>query len=290
MYCNFFSGKPSSRSCDGSSLNDNENNSNDSGSNDDQNTYTKISNDSHLSNAGGLSVNGTSSKSEEEFLEKPLIDENQIKIPLDEKDDNDHNQKTKLITQVSNVRTLKGEVVENAVETTNNKFTNLKKVFADEAKLSVLPSSPTPSNLSLCSGNSSSSLNYTVNNLTKESLKRDKRRKMKTKIQSQTSNPKSNERVEEKLISDENFKQQDKIHNMSISTKNKDPTFDPSIKQTSKTLSIHTENKLHGVTAVKTKSNIQDTLSSPNSYSCSNPIGNSRRRFSNKLGHKKSKR
>jgi hypothetical protein len=297
VHCIFFSDKPNFKSCDGSSVNDNENTSNDSGSNDDLNTDTKISNTSQLLNAGAASLPVTSSKSEYEFIETPLIGENKMKIPLDETIEHDKIkcnfsdliQKTKVITQVSNVRTL-NEVVENAVAITNNKLTNSQKAFSDDGQDSVLPSSPTPSNSSLCSGNSSSSSNYTVHNLTKENLKRDKRRKMKTKIQSQTSNPKSNERVDEKLISNDNFKQQDKIRNMSTSTMSKDPKYDHSIAQPSKTQSTHKENKLNGVTTVKTKSNIQDTLSSPNSYSCSNSIGSSRRRFSNKLGHKKSKR
>ena len=287
----FLSDKPNS------SLKDNEITSNDSGSNDDPNTDTKISNTSNLSNACEASLPVTSSKSENEFKEKPLIDENTGNIHLVEKDGHDktkcnfrdHIEKTKHTTQFSNVKTL-NEVVEKSIDITDNKPTDSKKAFTYDAKASVFLSSPTPSNSSICSGNSSSSSNYTIHHLAKESLKRDKRRKMKTKIPSQISNPKSNERVNENLISNDNFKQQDKICNMSISTKNKDPNYDPSVVQASKTQNVHKENKLNGVTTIKTKSNIQDTLSSPNSYSCSNSISSSRRRFSNKLGHKKSKR
>ena len=239
----------------------------------------------------------TSSKSENEFIEKPLIDENTVNIHLDEKDGNDkikcnfrdHIEKTKHATQVPNVRTL-NEVVENSKDITDNNPTNSKKAFSYDAKASVFPSSPTPSNSSLSSGNSSSSSNYTIYRFPKESLKRDKRRKMKTKIPSHISNPKSNETVDEKLSLNDNFKQQDKICNMSISTKNKDPNYDPSVVQASKIQNVHKENILNGVTTIKNKSNIQDTLSSSNSYSCSNSISSSRRRFSNKLGHKKSKR
>ena len=95
--------------------------------------------------------------------------------------------------------------------------------------------------------------------------------------------------------------------------KNNDPNFDLLISQSAKPNNIITKPKTLSSVAQSevllpsslsvmckndkrngdSKFNVHDTLNSPNNYSCSNSINSSnsnRRRFSNKLGHKKSKR
>merc|ERR1712001_770263 len=121
-----------------------------------------------------------------------------------------------------------------------------------------------------------------------------RRKKIKTKFQNKASGKTGKGNDEKTLPSNDNFKVQGDIDNLSTPKKNDNDSNSDS-ESPSDTHTTCKNNKHSNNDSLQIKPNGQyDILeNSQNSFTNSNPINNSnsnRRRFSNKLGHKKSKR
>ena len=143
--------------------------------------------------------------------------------------------------------------------------------------------SPTPSN---CTNRNVSRVQF--------GLEPSRRKKMKTKFQNKASGKNGKGNDEKTLPSNDNFKVQGNIDNLSTPKKN-DNDSNCDSESPSDTYTNCKNNKHISNDSLQIKPNGQyDILeNSQNSFTSSNPINNSnsnRRRFSNKLGHKKSKR
>ena len=121
-----------------------------------------------------------------------------------------------------------------------------------------------------------------------------RRKKIKTKFQNKASGKNGKGNDEKTLPSSDNFKVQGNIDKLSTPKKNDNDSNSDS-ESPSDTHTTCKNNKHSNNDSLQIKPNGQyDILeNSQNSFTSSNPINNSnsnRRRFSNKLGHKKSKR
>ena len=143
--------------------------------------------------------------------------------------------------------------------------------------------SPTPSS---CSNRNVSRVQF--------GLEPSRRKKIKTKFQNKASGKNCKGNDEKTIPSNDNFKFQGNIDHLSTPKKNDNDSNSDSESPSD----THTtcKNKKHSNNdSLQIKPNGQSDIldNSQNSFTSSNPINNSnssRRRFSNKLGHKKSKR
>ena len=243
-------------------------------------TMSRKSLESSSSNDEGTSVNGVNNKHEYTSKnEEPSSSSDVI-------------HRSKPSNKVSNGRSFR-DVILNSMESEREKDeASIKQAddSSDAGKENVFSPSPTPSSLSSCSSlNSSPLLSSSGNNLMKGNTGREyNRRSRKTKNkthQSLTNNirKKSNENL---TSNDTLTGRHEKIDNVPIGMIQESGISNNTIVvDTAGFESVTSKNnKPNG------KANIRDNLSSPTNCSCSNIINNNNRRFSNKLGHKKSKR
>ena len=210
---------------------------------------------------------------------------------------NDINQKPRTFNKVLNGRTFR-DVIVNAKESKveQDEVNSKHDESSDAAKEEMFSPSPTPSSLSSCSSsNSSPLLACSTHNLMRGNHGRESYKRRKAKNKTQQSHAKRYPKgLDENLISNGTLGQQNVDNAPSIVTK-KTGTNRDSLSVDSDAFDSVTskDNKSNGVSSTgKSKTNVRENLSSPNSCSCSNVMNNNnnRSRFSNKLGHKKSKR
>lgn len=212
--------------------------------------------------------------------------------------ENDVSQKAKTSNKVLNGRTFR-DVIVNAKgsKREKDKATSKHDDSSDTAKEEIFSPSPTPSSLSSCSSSNSSPLiTCSTHNLLRGNHGRESYKRRKTRNKTQQSLTKRYPKgMDENLVPNVNSGQEN-IDNAPTTVTKKNGTNRDSLIVDSDTFDNVTskDDKSNGLSSPgKSKNNVRENISSPNSCSCSNLISNNnnnRSRFSNKLGHKKSKR
>ena len=173
-----------------------------------------------------------------------------------------------------------------------NKTFGVKTKFedsADVAKEDTSCPSPTPSSLSSCSSlNASPLLASSSHNSLKGANGRETNRRRKTKNKAQHSLIKNGTKT-----SDENLTSNDIVNGRQEQIDNVPTEIERERNDNSLNLgSVAFESIPSKNNKINSKTKIHDNSSSPTNCSCSSVVNNysNRNRFSNKLGHKKSKR
>ena len=201
-------------------------------------------------------------------------------------------QKPKVSNKVLSGRTFR-DVILSSKESENEKFgveANFDD-FSDVAKENTSSPSPTPSSLSSCSSLNSSPLpaSSSLNSL-KGTNGRETNRRRKTKNKTQQSLIKNGTK-----ISDENRKSHDNLNGRQEQIDNVPSEMRRDRERNDNSFDLGSaafENLPSKNNKLNSKTKIYDNSSSPTNCSCSGVVNNysNRSRFSNKLGHKKSKR
>lgn len=185
------------------------------------------------------------------------------------------------------------DVILNSKESDNEKF-GVETKFddsADVAKENTTSPSPTPSSLSSCSSlNSSPLLASSSHNSLKGANGRETNRRRKTKNKTQHSLIKNGTKT-----SDENLASNDIVNGRQQQIDNVPTEIERDRERNDNSLNLGSV-AFESIPSKNNKSNsktkIHENSSSPTNCSCSSVVNNysNRNRFSNKLGHKKSKR